>query len=363
MPKKILKKLFAPIFATLLFILFSIDTTITFAVGIGESCETANCNTGLECIQLSNPTRKRCAQPVSGGLLNNINTSLPQVQNPITPNLQIKLPTLENFSPASCTGTGQNRSCSFPWIGEYISALYKYAIGVIGILAAVVLMIGGLIWLTAGGNQTRVGEAKSYIGASLTGLIIALSSYLILYQINPELTKLKPIVVGMVSEIEGDGGARTFTLTDIDSLGIPSGNIVNVVNSMIGKFTYNQSKRLKTENGINYIDCSSFACTVLIKSGLNAPSPSQCATTNLFKNPTPNVNLNNLTAGTLVGFPPSASSNGAGHVWVSLGGGQFAQARGGPDGRTPGGSINIVNASSITTAMTKYKVKNTYLYP
>ncbi|MEK7097259.1 MAG: hypothetical protein AAB906_00215, partial [Patescibacteria group bacterium] len=64
------------------------------------------------------------------------------------------------------------------------------------------MMIGGFIWLTAGGNQSRIGEAKSWIGASLTGLIIALSSYLILYQINPELTKFAPLKVAWVKPAE-----------------------------------------------------------------------------------------------------------------------------------------------------------------
>ncbi len=62
-------------------------------------------------------------------------------------------------------------------IAEYVKAIYKYAIGIIGILATVVLMVGGIIWLTAGGNSTRIEDAKSWISASLTGLIIALDSY------------------------------------------------------------------------------------------------------------------------------------------------------------------------------------------
>lgn len=98
------------------------------------------------------------------------------------------------------------------WVAEYIAGIYKYAIGVVGILAAVVLMIGGLIWLTAGGNQTRIGEAKSYIGASLTGLVIALSSYLILYQINPELVNLRPIKVTQVKELPA---SQQLSLTEL----------------------------------------------------------------------------------------------------------------------------------------------------
>lgn len=96
-------------------------------------------------------------------------------------------------------------------IAEYIEVIYKYAIGIVGIVAAVVLMIGGVIWLTAGGNTTKVGEAKAWIGASLTGLVLVLTSYMILSQINPNLTEFKPTPIMQISG-EGNslGGADSF---------------------------------------------------------------------------------------------------------------------------------------------------------
>ena len=86
-------------------------------------------------------------------------------------------------------------------IGKYIRAIYKYAIGIIGILAAVVLMIGGILWIMAGGNATQITEAKAWIGASLTGLVLALSSYLLLATVNPALVNLKITVVPNVKNI------------------------------------------------------------------------------------------------------------------------------------------------------------------
>lgn len=125
--------------------------------------------------------------------------SVPQWQNPFD-KLQIKIPGMQKFSEVAPCPDDPDKKC-VKWISEYIAGLYQYAIGIVGILAAVVLMIGGIIWLTAGGNQTRIGTAKSYIGGSIAGLVIALSSYLILYQINPELIKLKPIKVTQVKGI------------------------------------------------------------------------------------------------------------------------------------------------------------------
>lgn len=86
-------------------------------------------------------------------------------------------------------------------IARYVRAIYNYGIGIIGILAAVVLMIGGVLWIVAGGNATQIGEAKSWIGAALTGLVLALTSYLILNTINPALVNLQ------ITQIPGVGKA------------------------------------------------------------------------------------------------------------------------------------------------------------
>lgn len=106
-------------------------------------------------------------------------------------------------------------------IGEYIQAIYKYAIGAVGILATVVLMFGGILWLTAGGNQERVTNAKSWITASLTGLVLTLCSYLILATVNPALTTFKPIKVATVMALgcctyTENGASKTESINETD---------------------------------------------------------------------------------------------------------------------------------------------------
>jgi hypothetical protein len=110
---------------------------------------------------------------------------VPYFKNPFE-SLQITIPGMKRFTDARKCEDDESKLC-VNWINEYIAGIYNYAIGIVGILATVVLMVGGIVWLTAGGNPTRIGEAKAYIGASLSGLIIALSSYMILYQVNPKL--------------------------------------------------------------------------------------------------------------------------------------------------------------------------------
>ena len=153
-----------------------------------------------------------------------INATMPNWKIPDI-DLQIDIPGLNLTKGANILANcekdekGNPTRCSFPWIGEYVAGIYKYAIGIVGILAAVVLMIGGIIWITAGGNASRIGEAKAWIAASLSGLVIALCSYTILYYVNPSLVNFNPLGMSIVKEIkEGDqlpytsgGGTKTIT--------------------------------------------------------------------------------------------------------------------------------------------------------
>jgi hypothetical protein len=106
--------------------------------------------------------------------------------------LQVPLPTLHGGN-ANITFTTDTSP-----IADYIKAIYNYAVGAVGIVAAVVLMIGGVMWITAGGNTSSVSEAKSMITAALTGLVLVMTSYLILGQVNPALINLQADVIQSV---------------------------------------------------------------------------------------------------------------------------------------------------------------------
>ncbi|MFH2136325.1 MAG: pilin [Patescibacteria group bacterium] len=119
----------------------------------------------------------------------------------ITPRLEIPLPTLPSlsgFMDVTIQGDAPNRYLLIPWLGQYIAAIYKYAIGIVGILSGIMIVIGGLLWLTAGGAADRVSTAKSYIESSLVGLVIALTSFLLLYAINPKLTEFDSLRVNYI---------------------------------------------------------------------------------------------------------------------------------------------------------------------
>jgi len=76
-------------------------------------------------------------------------------------------------------------------IGHYIREIYKYFIGISGIIAVVVIMVAGLIWLISGGSQEKISQAKNLINGAISGLILLLLSYFILLTINPDLVNFK----------------------------------------------------------------------------------------------------------------------------------------------------------------------------
>jgi hypothetical protein len=118
------------------------------------------------------------------------------------PELQIPLPTLK-LSEATCVNRGDGTSqCQIPWISEYILAVYNYGLSIAGILAAIMLMAGGALWLVSGGDVSKITQAKELIVGSITGVVILFSSYIILMEINPDLTKFYPITIGTIKKME-----------------------------------------------------------------------------------------------------------------------------------------------------------------
>lgn len=70
---------------------------------------------------------------------------------------------------------------------EYLSILYEFIIAAIAILSAVMLMFNGMRWATAGGSSETLGVAKGGVINAIIGLLIALTSFVLLNVINPAL--------------------------------------------------------------------------------------------------------------------------------------------------------------------------------
>lgn len=78
---------------------------------------------------------------------------------------------VDSFDGASNLGT---RS-----LEETIGGIINVGLSLLGIVAVVIILMGGAKWMTAGGNEDKVGEARQLIVSGIIGLAIIMSAWAI----------------------------------------------------------------------------------------------------------------------------------------------------------------------------------------
>lgn len=58
-----------------------------------------------------------------------------------------------------------------------VAQLINVVLTLLGIVAVVIVLLGGFKWMTAAGNEDKVSEAKKLLGAGVIGLVIILSAW------------------------------------------------------------------------------------------------------------------------------------------------------------------------------------------
>lgn len=76
-------------------------------------------------------------------------------------------------------------------LAEYLVKIYNLGLILAGVLAMGGIMIGGFLYMTASysGNLGKTANGRDVINSSLLGLGVALLSYLLIYTIDPRLTR------------------------------------------------------------------------------------------------------------------------------------------------------------------------------
>lgn len=82
------------------------------------------------------------------------------------------------------TGVGQVPCASQLGLGEtslsnLITSIITLIMGFLGIIAVLIMLWGGFIWMTAGGEQDKVDKAKKLIVSGIIGLVIIFAAYAI----------------------------------------------------------------------------------------------------------------------------------------------------------------------------------------
>ncbi|MFA6547580.1 MAG: M15 family metallopeptidase [Candidatus Magasanikbacteria bacterium] len=121
----------------------------------------------------------------------------------VTADLQIRKPVLEINIPQLKFSDVENSVddegfLHLPYIGEYMSAIYKVAMVAISIIGVIMIIVVG-VKITVMGGEERVNGFKK-IGQIVVGLLIAWGSYTILYTINPDLVNFQALKVQYIEQ-------------------------------------------------------------------------------------------------------------------------------------------------------------------
>lgn len=100
---------------------------------------------------------------------------------------EITYPIIEGFESITPTQTTD-------FLPDYIKYIFTFAIVISAIVAFGSFVYGGIRWLISAGSSSALSDAKDRMKAGAIGLVVILSSWVILNTINPQLVTISPTV-------------------------------------------------------------------------------------------------------------------------------------------------------------------------
>lgn len=174
---------------------------------VGQRCErSSQCQEDAECVATS-----------AGGTTCNARERSVTVSpdgevkfEPITPTLGVEIP---GGSLSAPTKEGDYVVISF--LGQYINAIYRYAVTIVLIAAIVMVVYGGFRYLV-GASIGDIQAGKKIIIDALMGMLIVLGAYMILNTVNPDTVNFKALSLISVERVDVDAILAT---TKVDTVG------------------------------------------------------------------------------------------------------------------------------------------------
>jgi hypothetical protein len=74
--------------------------------------------------------------------------------------------------PKECIGTQMNNECTLTSVENTITTVAKFIIGITGSVLLLVLIYGGVLYITSAGNDSRVQKATEVLKYAVIGLVI-----------------------------------------------------------------------------------------------------------------------------------------------------------------------------------------------
>jgi len=97
--------------------------------------------------------------------------------------------TLATCTGVACVNEGLNVTATKAGIQEQndrdlptvIGQAINYIFGVVGVIFLAIILVGGYLWMTAGGSEEKIAKAKGFIINGITGMIVIFLAYALVY--------------------------------------------------------------------------------------------------------------------------------------------------------------------------------------
>ncbi len=115
--------------------------------------------------------------------------------NYVGPVLNVNIPTVSFSQIVQNSGY-----ISVDYLPRYIAGLYEYLLGFAAIVTIVMIMIGGVQYVLASGTG-NIAAAKKRMVNAVTGLVLLMFAFVILFTVNPQLTYFSALNIKFVTPI------------------------------------------------------------------------------------------------------------------------------------------------------------------
>lgn len=62
-------------------------------------------------------------------------------------------------------------------VQDVLENVINWAVGIVAFISALVIIIAGILWITAGGDDAQLGRSRKMLIGGVVGLVIALGAY------------------------------------------------------------------------------------------------------------------------------------------------------------------------------------------
>lgn len=82
-------------------------------------------------------------------------------------------------------------------LSELIKSIIQVILGFLGVIAVLIILWGGFVWMTAGGEPDKVDKAKKMIYSGIIGLVIIFAAYAIASFVFSQLQRITGAEIGV----------------------------------------------------------------------------------------------------------------------------------------------------------------------